>query len=823
MPSPLPRRLAACVLALAAAAVLPAGAGVPLRDGAGHPMRWSLEVEQPNVKGGRITWYLDPLTSQEELPGDVTERVAIMDAAASWETSPGSGVRLLEDPSRPAYVRDATDRVNYMGWKRFALSPFTLSATYSMATNGVISDADVIFNDTVEFVKWATTTPGLPGYADVQAVATHELGHVLGLDHSPVATSTMSWLQSVGAVSARSLAPDDAGAVLEAYPAVTDASVGSILGTVRIGRRPATRGLPVFALDARTGEALGCSLTGERGTYRIRGLPPGPYRVAAAPFSTLLPFSNWWSPAPTKVLPGFLVEDLPGGGAAPRTVFVRGGFPEVGMDFTVGRYGRRVSAEPDGTPGEARDLPLGGGAAGVFETPNDEDWFRIRPEGTDHFDVRVRSWGLGADADPEVAVLAADGTTVLLYRIDDRPSVDAEAFHGPQGIDRDASITDFAPPGPGDFFVRVRAQPQSNSGSPGCFYLVEAVPSAGVPDPRRTTASLAPSATRAAGGPAPVLTAVPRDWRGDPVGPGASVTALRSDGGAPIALADLGDGTYAGTLPPPGAPGEVRFSLEIAAPRGSALVPDAARLVVAGPGDAGRSTLEAEPRRVEAGGGAVVTLSFTPRDGSGNPLGPGLPVALLFDGPPAGTLGPVADLGDGTYVALLAAPEAPSSARVTATVDGEPAGVSRLVGFGWDLPLVAADLGAAVVEAMGRPGVSKSENREFGRAGEALDGVLAGLSLEDEEAAALAGRRAVAALLRAGSAPEARNLAVALGRRVHGLVDAVVFPSPDPAGQRLLGTAKTILSRGDAALLAADEGRAAAFFVAALRKARPLL
>jgi hypothetical protein len=190
----------------------------------------------------------------------------------------------------------------------------------------------------------------------------------------------------------------------------------------------------------------------------------------------------------------------------------------------------------------------------------------------------------------------------------------------------------------------------------------------------------------------------------------------------------------------------------------------------------------------------------------------------------------VEDFGDGSYRALLGPAEEDSSARITATVDGLPSGASVLVGFGWDLTHVAADLGAVVVEAKGKPGVSKSESRNFGAAGESLDGILAGLAAQDDVAAAAAATAAVVALSRLSASPRfpgaaaaARDVAEALRRRVHSLVDAVVFAVPDPAGERRLGVAKTLLARGDSALAGGDPVRAARYLLAALKKAGPLL
>ncbi len=830
MKGPPCRRSAAFLLALAAAVAFPARAGVPLRDTAGLPMHWDLEIDQPNLIDGRITYFVDPLTSQEEPPGDTTEQVAIMQAAAAWEGSPGSRVRFRDDPSRPAYDRKAGDRVNYFGWKQFVLSPFTMASTFTTSSDGVITDADIIFNDTVKSVKWATETPGLPGYADVQAVATHELGHLIGLDHTPVATATMAAVQPMGSISARYLSPDDAGAVLEAYPNQVNPTVGTIIGTLRTGRHRTVPGIPVFALDARTGEVAGSAFSGSDGYYRIYGLPPGPYRVAAAPLASLVPYSQWWAKAPTRLLPAFLEEDTPDGGRAPATVFVRAGFPEVGKDFRIGRFTTRAGGEPDDGPDLAREIRIGGGAVGIFDRPLDEDWFWVTSDGTNAFDVRVASWTLGADADPEVAVLAEDGATVMASSIDLRPPTDDAFAYGPAGIDRDATIRDFVPPAHASYLVRVRAQPLSGSGGPGSFYLLQVVPSAGVPDPHRTTAALVPASTRVPGGPPVTLVAIPRNFVGDPVGPGASVTMGRSDGGDPVVLADRGDGTYAGPVDLPAVAGDITFSLAVVAPRGRATVAEAAVLSVAGPPDAAVTAFEVSPRRVEADGLSVATFRYVPKDSAGRPLGPGLAPVFGFDGPPAGVLGPVVDLGDGTYEAEIVAPAAPASARVSVTVGGQPTGASRLVGFGWDLPLVAADLGAEVQEVLGKPGLSKGESALFDSARKALNSVLASYYAMHEPETAVAAAKAYSILAAAGKSPRfssggpaSREILEALRRRAHAALDLVVFPIPDPPGEKLLASAKAILGNADAAYAAANRGLAARLFAAAVRRAGPLL
>ncbi len=279
----------------------------------------------------------------------------------------------------------------------------------------------------------------------------------------------------------------------------------------------------------------------------------------------------------------------------------------------------------------------------------------------------------------------------------------------------------------------------------------------------------------------------------------------------------------------PQAPGEVRFTIDVVAPRGRASAQDAARLPVAGAVDAAASDFEVVPRRVEADGTAAAKLTFVPKDSGGRPLGPGLSATFAFDGAPAGTLGPVKDLLDGSYEATIVAPKSPGSARVSVLLDDQPTGSSRIVGFGWDLPLVAADLGAEVQEAAGKPGLSKGEAALFDDARAALTSVLASAYAGEEAGAAAAAVKAFTRLAAAGRSPRfaagqpaSREVLEALRRRAHLLVDTVVLAGPDPEKERRLLEARAILVRADAALGAGRLAPAARLYAAAVRRGSPL-
>lgn len=95
------------------------------------------------------------------------------------------------------------------------------SDTLSLATltfnpdTGQIYDADMEIR---EGLKWSITgTPSADAY-DLQAVLTHEVGHVLGLAHARHIDAVMAPSYAPGSVTQRTLAPDDQQAICAVYP-----------------------------------------------------------------------------------------------------------------------------------------------------------------------------------------------------------------------------------------------------------------------------------------------------------------------------------------------------------------------------------------------------------------------------------------------------------------------------------------------------------------------------------------------------------------------------------------------------------------------------
>src|SRR5438093_3314240 len=161
------------------------------------------------------------------------------------------------------------------------LGSSTIAATFSFfrTENGqtIFDEADIAFNPAIDF-----STSGETNKFDIQSVLTHEIGHLLGLDHAALISSVMAPFAAVSQLDQRTLSYDDIAGVSEIYPkASTAPAVGQIRGIIQTGAA-AVFGAHVVALE-RDGTALVSTLSQPDGSYVLGFLPAGAYRLMAEP------------------------------------------------------------------------------------------------------------------------------------------------------------------------------------------------------------------------------------------------------------------------------------------------------------------------------------------------------------------------------------------------------------------------------------------------------------------------------------------------------------------------------------------------------------
>ena len=125
----------------------------------------------------------------------------------------------------------------------------------------------------------------------MQAIATHEIGHFTGLDHSGCIAATMFPFADTRSTTPRSLSSDDLAGVIAIYPLGTD-NLGAITGFVERGSDNADiSGAHVVAVND-DGVVVASTFSASNGSFLIDGLPADDYTVYAEPLDQPVQSSN---------------------------------------------------------------------------------------------------------------------------------------------------------------------------------------------------------------------------------------------------------------------------------------------------------------------------------------------------------------------------------------------------------------------------------------------------------------------------------------------------------------------------------------------------
>ncbi len=128
---------------------------------------------------------------------------------------------------------------------------------------GEIYDADVEVNGTAGNITNGRPSDG----ADLPSIMTHEIGHFIGLDHSPKKTATMYVSYEAGKGNLRVLDPDDIAAVCTIYPPKGKAA--NFYGEVDVIEAPLA-GCSVSSHRKRGSSALSWLLLGIACAFGVR-------------------------------------------------------------------------------------------------------------------------------------------------------------------------------------------------------------------------------------------------------------------------------------------------------------------------------------------------------------------------------------------------------------------------------------------------------------------------------------------------------------------------------------------------------------------------
>ncbi|MBI5774756.1 MAG: carboxypeptidase regulatory-like domain-containing protein [Verrucomicrobia bacterium] len=222
---------------------------------------------------------------------------AIRASFGQWQAISGTHLKFEEGPLlAPGVHVNTDDSVNAVSWaKTNTMVNDTddivgrLGVAFWSEINNAIVEADIVFNAVPNSLPGGDTPAWFADFSDtnsaaffVEAVLLHEIGHFLGLLHSPVGGATMLSRGGTGVTSTQAgLSPDEIAAARYLYPASALTNLAVLRGTVTRDSA-GVLGAIVIAEDAAGNVAAG-TLSEADGQYTMPALPPGNYQVRATP------------------------------------------------------------------------------------------------------------------------------------------------------------------------------------------------------------------------------------------------------------------------------------------------------------------------------------------------------------------------------------------------------------------------------------------------------------------------------------------------------------------------------------------------------------
>ncbi len=226
----------------------------------------------PNVKSGSdvLSALRNSLRTWEEASGVEFREVVSDRQNVSAQGVAGDGVSL---------VTIAPTAENAL---LFAKNAVEVAATTRVFfdSRGRITEADIVLNPYQQF-----STDGTFGSFDVESTLTHELGHVLGLDHSPVRGSVMyenfgkNGIFNLQSFSNRTLSEIDRSTVRSRYgfDEASDKCCGTVSARLLLPEGRAAANVGVWLEDSETGKVYSEASTGSDGTVDLTSVPFGKY------------------------------------------------------------------------------------------------------------------------------------------------------------------------------------------------------------------------------------------------------------------------------------------------------------------------------------------------------------------------------------------------------------------------------------------------------------------------------------------------------------------------------------------------------------------
>lgn len=257
----------------------------------GNPLRWNLAgrsypatLVNPSTKAIRFYMASDAYS----VGNREAELNAIRASFAQWQAIPGTALKFEEAGLAPASIDlNSADGMNVVLWAtqsrtaaRDSLFGQRAFTAVSIAADNSIQEADIVLNG-IDFSWFTDYNNTISAAQFVESVVTHEIGHFLGLDHSPVGGSTV-FPYGGGVGTDAGLSSDEIAAARYLYPdPAFAANLAGVKGKVLAGSAPVF-GAAVIA-ESAAGTVVAGTVSRATGDYELPAMAPGAYRVRVCP------------------------------------------------------------------------------------------------------------------------------------------------------------------------------------------------------------------------------------------------------------------------------------------------------------------------------------------------------------------------------------------------------------------------------------------------------------------------------------------------------------------------------------------------------------
>lgn len=241
----------------------------------GSPLFWSAP--------GNIGIVINDVGSDNLSDG--SDETALRSAINEWNSISGTNLNLVENTSDAAQARTdwASNSIHLLYFDENNSSGYFPGGSSTVAItpvwffgNGRIDDADVLFNGS----GFNFTTSQEVGRYDIEDVAVHEIGHLVGLDHTGWAGGSMYPYVDPSVILHRSLSQDEHQAMRAIYSGGSHATINGNIK--RLSDSTAVRGANVIVRDTN-GRTIAADLTNNSGAFAIQGLDGGTYELYVTP------------------------------------------------------------------------------------------------------------------------------------------------------------------------------------------------------------------------------------------------------------------------------------------------------------------------------------------------------------------------------------------------------------------------------------------------------------------------------------------------------------------------------------------------------------